>query len=629
MFVQPVKIALSKTAEAALVKYLRDRIRGLKTGLHELHQTRVVRWRKAYEAIPAEAVREFPFHNASNIVIPVIAIHSDTLLARLMSAVMKTNPLWSVRLVGGQKAVTEEDGLRGSVEEFMQYVGLEPSELDLYRVYHEWFGETIRFGTSTLKMPWERQVIDRMVPAGDGTGEYETVVKYEGPKPVKITFEDFFIPPSAKTLEDADFKAHRIRLQKHQLEERSFKKIYDKDAVAAILKMGPDRTSQEYVQQQKEQDAGARTTGGYGFAEWDIFECWFMYRIPGGQYVRCIVWFHEKSSTILRAFHDYYPEQPFVTARLFYRDDMFFGYGFCEILEGLQEEISQIHNGRRDNMTVANARVWRVSPDSKLHQGYRIYPSAMLPAEKDEIEAMAHGELSPVAIEEERLALELAEKRSGISGPIQGSGAGTNTKRGVYTAMGTLSLLQEGNTRTDLNISDIRYAHTKVGRMLASLYGHFGVGDRVQAFGEIGQKVQKALEAMERGQLVMPVSSSSASVNREVEKQNDLMLSGVLGRHYQTVTQMLQAAANPALPPNVQSYLGESIKAAEVMMKSVLRHFGYDESDRMIPKAEVTPPQQPGAQPGGTGAPAQGAPGGVPPELMKAIAAAKSGGQPQ
>src|SRR4051794_34518973 len=125
-------------------------------------------WRRTYEAIPMETVRQFPWSGASNLVVPVVAIHSDTLLARVMAAIFKTTPLWVARLVGkfGKEAVDWQS----CYEEFMQYVGIEPAELDLYRVYHEWFGEAIRYGTSVLKNPWIREMEDKVAGvAGDGS----------------------------------------------------------------------------------------------------------------------------------------------------------------------------------------------------------------------------------------------------------------------------------------------------------------------------------------------------------------------------------------------------------------------------------------------------------------------------
>lgn len=617
--IEPIKITLSKTAETDMKTYLRRTIRSLKQGSRELFETKVPRWRKSYEAQPAEQVREFPWHNASNLVVPIIAIHADTLLARVMAAVLKTQPLWVARLLGTHP--DEMQQFRTAIELFLQYVGIEPEELDLFRVYQEWFGETIRLGTSVVKVPWIKDVQETII-AGDTPGSIEHFpeVKYKGPRPEKLRFEDFLISPTAKTIEGARFKAHILRLQREDLEERSFRKDYDPKAVTEVLK-SPDRTSPRNSEQMQQSDAGARVVSGYGFAEWDVYECHFKYRVPGIGYTKLMVWYHESTDTLLRAFYYYYPTELFIGARLFYRDDFWYGYGFCEMLENFQEEISTIHNQRRDNMTVCNTQIWRVDPDSPLHKGYRIFPSAMLPAAKDEIEGMTSGSVSPMAIDEERLSLELAEKRSGVSNPMQGFGAGTMSKRGVYSAMGTLSLLQEGNTRTDLNVTDIRYSHTKVGRVVLSEYAEFGIGDRASQFGSLGEKLSMALEFYKNRKIALPVYASTASVNREVEKQNDLMLTGIMQKHYAAVTQMLQAASNMMSPEDVKSYIPKAIKGLETLMEYVMRHFGYDEVDRIVPSATPTGgqpkpgeqpmPQSPGApqmrppmppQPGGNGA---------------------------
>lgn len=627
----PFRLVAGSPTELRLKKFLSDRVKSCRQSLEKLHgNDGIIKWRKAYEAVPATEVREFPWHNASNLVVPIVAIHSDTLLARVMSSVMKTRPLWVTRMIGefGDAAPA---GLRDALEEFLQYVGLEPQELNLYQVYHEWFGEAIRLGTSVLKCPWIKQVEDVMGPAGDLSGKngWSRVVKYEGPKPEKLKYENFKYPVNKPTIEDMDFKYDVITLEKYDLEERKYRNYYDSAAVDAVL-LQPDRTSsQTQVQAQKEKDAKVSTISGYGFAEYDVCECHFKYRVERDRFTRVIVWYHEKSNTILRSFYHYYPDEIYIAARLFYRDDMFPGMGFGEILLPFQEEISTIHNDRRNNMTVANTKMWAVDPDSKLHKGYRTHPGAMLPAKQTagqkEIEALDQGTPVQGEIDSERLSLELAEKRSGVSPPMQGAGAGGNSKRGIYTAMGTLSVMQEGNTRTDLNITDIKYAHTRVGRVLGGQYAKFGIGDRKEMFGKLGVVIEQALDAIRDGKMALPVYAASASVNREVEKQSDLMLSGVMAQYHERITGMLTAVSNPMMDPKAKEYTLKAIESAQMFMTSVLRHFGYDEVDRLAPKPNVGPP---GGEPsaggaGGSGVPQQqrqlpsaAAPGMIPPAVL-------------
>jgi hypothetical protein len=617
----PFKVTPGSEAERRLKRYLKDRTTSLKKGLSRLHgMDGIVKWRKAYEAVPATEKRSFPWDGASNLVVPIVAIHSDTLLARVMSAVMKTKPLWVVSELGEFKK-TAPEGLRGSYEEFLQYVGLEPAELDLYRVYHEWFGEAIRLGTSVVKAPWVKEIEHKFGPAGNlsGKNEWTQITNYEGPRPEKLKYENFVYPLNSSTIEGMDFKYDIIQLSRSQIEERKFLDIYDRNAVQYVLAQ-PDRSgNQTQVTSQKQQDAKVRTEPNQYSYEWDVYECHFKYRVDTQHFAKLIVWYHEKSDQILRSYYCYYPTEIYVAARLFYRDDMFPGMGFGEIMLPFQEEISEIHNQRRDNMTIANMKAWAVKPDSKLHKGFRVYPSAMVPAEQQqgqkEIEPLEMGTPVQGEIDSERLSLELAEKRSGVSPPMQGAGAGSNTKRGVYTAMGTLSLLQEGNTRTDLNITDIRYAHTRLGRVLGFEYGTFGLRDDLkEQFGEAGEKIQQALDAIVEHKMALPVYASTASVNREVEKQSDLMMMQTMERYHQGVASMLQAMNNPMVPEQIKQYTMDALEAARTLMKATLRHFGQDEVDRLVPEIPKAQPQQPPQ-----GGPPQGAPAAGPQQLSQGM----------
>lgn len=603
MLPEPLKLPLTSESEVPLKKHLKSRLRSLKFGLKPLFETNLPRWRKLYEAQPQEKTRDFPFQNASNLIPPLAGIHCDTLKARIVSSIWKTRPLWLCNIVGDFDG--QMDDVRDAWQEFLLFNSVEPTELDLYNVETQWIGEICKYGSSTIKVPYEELYEDFVVPAGDGTARYAPMreLVYKGPRPTKLAFEDLYAPPSANSLEEAsrDLVAHRIRYQRHELLERRYTQFFDAARVDQIIAT-PDRTYPDYVQTQREQDANARTLQHEGYAEWDVYECWLPWRAPNsGKAPRVIVWYHMQSDTILRALYDTYTpilkSIPFVFGRLLYRDDSLHGYGLCEVLEDLHEELAIVHNQRRDNMTIANSRIWRVNSDSKLHQGYQVFPGAMLPADKDEIEALPAGELSQFSIEEERVAMDLAERRTGISPPMQGMGAGANTKRGVYTAMGTLSLLQEGNTRTDLTIADVRNAHTKLGRMLSREYAYLGIDrSKLLQFGGLGKLIEQAAELIKDGKLALPVNPSTASVNREIEKQSAIMLAQVMDRHYAKVTQLLQQLSISVLPDAVKKYSADVIGASEKFMKKLLRYFDFDDVEAFVPRALPGKPTVVGGQ---------------------------------
>jgi hypothetical protein len=608
----PAKLSEAKTT--ALKVYLKRRVLELKQGNKELYESKIIKWRAAYEARPREEVRQFPFQNASNIIVPIIAIHTDTLHAQIMAAIFKTHPIVVAKILGEQGENATE--LKDAYEEYMQYVCIEPSELDLYRVYDEGYRECIKYGTVTFKCPWEEKLRDFLIPGGDGTGSSKDFMSrpiYQGPRPEKLPFNSFYLPPQSKTLESADIKCHKRTMMRYELEERKFTDVYLRSEVDEILKV-PDRTSPDEVIKQEQQQLGAKTSSSFGHQEWDIWECYISWRYEDEAFApRMIVTYHEKSDRILRVMWDNYESEWFVGARMSERDDMYYGYGFAETLWSFQEGASETYNGYRDNMTVANTRVWRVNTDSKLHQGYRIYPSAMVPGDKDEIEPMAHGELSQVNIEELRMLLDLSERRSGVTPPQQGYGAGTVGKKGVYSAMGTLAVMQEGNSRKDLNVSDMRDAHVRLMRLVSNQYARFGENKplhkrRLELFGKKAELIAQAFKRILDGSLGLPVYSSTASVNREVEKQNDILLTQIANRHYQMVAQLLGMLYQQQVPPVVKEYGVEIIRASNFLMKNVFRNFGFDEVERLVPDplknvaAQAQKQPQPGQQPLAQGA---------------------------
>jgi hypothetical protein len=187
-------------------------------------------------------------------------------------------------------------------------------------------------------------------------------------------------------------------------------------------------------------------------------------------------------------------------------------------------------------------------------------------------------------------------------------------KRGVYSAMGTLSLLQEGNRRTDLTISDMRDAHTRLGRIVSLQYHLLGKDSqfhksRLALFGEDATKIKLALEYIADKKMALPVYAATASINKEVEKQNDVMLKQISSQHYMMVSQLIAQIGNPGIPPQVKEYGIQVIDAANTLMKAIFRNFGHDDMDRLVPdpikmmlaaQAQGAPPN---GQPSPTGQP--------------------------
>jgi hypothetical protein len=138
--------------------------------------------------------------------------------------------------------------------------------------------------------------------------------------------------------------------------------------------------------------------------------------------------------------------------------------------------------------------------------------------------------------------------------------------------------------------------------------------------------IKEALALIAERKIGLPCYSSTASVNKEVEKQNDVMMSQVMARHYQMIAQLLGSMQSGMTPPKVKEYFAEVVVASNALMRRMLKNFGYDEVEEFVPEPEQggegeQPSRQPNAQlpPGqGPSQPPQQTPPtfGRPPEMV-------------
>jgi hypothetical protein len=61
------------------------------------------------------------------------------------------------------------------------------------------------------------------------------------------------------------------------------------------------------------------------------------------------------------------------------------------------------------------------------------------------------------------------------------------------------------------------------------------------------------------------------------------MLTQIMARHYQTISQLLGGMQNVMTPPQVKEYMVQVIIASNILMKKILRNFGHDEVERLVP----------------------------------------------
>lgn len=630
----PTSKEFSKETQEDVLLYVHRNIDSLLNQWRELRTTKITSWRKVYRGVPREKYKSFPWKNASNLVPKVVASYSDQLTARLVMGLYGTDPLFPAGIVGTFTQEEQGEEQRTAVETFLSQCGKSPSELNLFYAENAWMSNAVKYGFSVLKNPWETTVEQVAEASLEESIVFRDHVKYDGPRPSPILFEKFLCPLNVSEFDRANFLAHIVTLSELELRDRMAQKVYKKEDVEKIL-TSPDRLGPDQAQKEALQEISGGSVSSEVGKEWDLYECYFPF-IHNGKRFSIIATYHHLSRTMLRCVFNFFPENglPFKMMRLGTDGETVLGMGFCSMLGMYQEEVAQIHNQRRDSGTLANTTIIRASRSSQLDTNFSIYPMAVLPGEDGEYSFEQVGRPMTETIKEEQMTLQLATDAAGVGPSSSGSGSGTVNKKGAYSAMGTFATSQEGNTRGNLHQTSSRFAHLSLGNDLLRNYAHFGVSEeKLKRMGKMGEHLKLALENVRKGRIWIPIYAATGSINKEIEKQNLMLLNQNFRAHWQQVAGMLAAMDNPMTPPDVKDYTMKTINAANILMTRIARDFGIEDPSRILPEPQTQggqpPPQGGQPQPGGAPQIANPAPGINPQMIQQLAQQTAGGGKPQ
>jgi hypothetical protein len=638
----PVEIPLSKEFSAERIleidNYCKDRLKAMKHGLREIREEKIQAWRKIYYGTPREKTKSFPWQGASNIVIQLVGSFVDQATAKMIMGTIASEPLWVVGLLGKWDRAEKADEQREAVEEWLAFTGLEPSRLNLLEKYVIWVRTIVRYGFGVMKLMPELTV-EQVAQTVDESGRvsFRERTRHDGPVALPLMFEDFLIPATARELERYPIVAQRTIMERWELEpylQEIDKGNTKEKKIAQSILTKPDRQGPDANQRDIENETGARSAEGIKTADqWDIYEAFFPFNV-GGKRFHIIEQYHLQSETPIKRVFNWLPdnELPYIASRFGSDGERSYGMGYCEMLADYQEEVSAIHNRRGDASTLSNTNLIRAGSGTQLDSNFSIFPNALITGEEGSIETIPLGRNANETIKDEQQTLNLATDRAGVGPSSSGAGSGSATKKGQYTAMGAFPILQEGNTRANLTLTEFRTAHYTLGRKKLLYDSVFGVSAAdLKSLGQMGKFLQKAMQNVRDGRIHLPIRAATGSVNKEVEKQNLMLLLNNNRAHLQLVGQLLQGAENPMAPPEYQHFLWSSIQAATALMEKINKEFGIADPGQMVPEVlmlsqrleslekqiKQSSQQQPGAPqlPASTppGAPAAGGPPQLPP----------------
>lgn len=592
-----------ESVDEDICKWVWEQIDVRQKQLENRHKHKVPEWRRLASGKPREESKSWPFENCSNLVHPIIGESSDELSARVLQLIWATAPIIKYSyFMHTKEAIQAHLNATKSrlLEQFIDYVAYEPNELDLYRIENLWFHDSTDLGTAWVCVAPEKRVeaihIGYREKNGRKGDEFENSVLYEGPKVINLRDEDVGYDPDANTPEESTIMYRRCSLNRRDLQERVFFGHYKKTQVEKILNK-PDRYGPGEVRKRENARKGVVATEDRILAEWDIHECYFYWYVGKRKY-RLIAWFHKETKTMLNQVFNFIPENqiPLIRTRLSLGEHGMNGRGFADMGSYFQDEISTTKNQRNDATTWGMLGLNRLSPQNRnIDKNMKVYPGATLPFGNGEFEHFNVGspDMAQLSMANEQAMIQQARERFGVGPPVGGAGAGTTNKKGQYGSMGTMAVLQESNSRNNHRTSDFRHSHVKLIGLLTDMYGALGLGRKGSLFGLDDKLLDEALSDFLERKVRIPIRAATASANKEITKQNEILLNQALDAYIKAMSTAIQAASNEGLPAHYKKWLREQTIGKVHLMQMIVRDFQLSDSpEEFVPNIEFPAEQE-------------------------------------
>ena len=329
--INPKKVAFSPEVMERMWKYVDEQVDYLLTEGDMFRTNTLPEWTRLLKGRPKESTRNFPFPNASNLVVQLIATRVEQMLSRAMTIYM-TDPLWTVSALGDMVGA-EGDEQAKMLEQFMSDMAIDPEELGLYRKEELMFHEAIAYGTAAMGFPWqyitEHEAID--IPGQtvgiNRTSEFKEFIKKDGPAPENIPIERLLISNKVTDITKAKFVAVERHLSREAVEDRIAFGIWSKEIGEAILKNpSPEDSNQTQGVDAKQIDISG--TGSKWGDTFKVYECHFKFVHDKKTFSIMAHWHKETKGKCSMVFN-YFPKNmlPIEDLRFGYDEDTYFGYG--------------------------------------------------------------------------------------------------------------------------------------------------------------------------------------------------------------------------------------------------------------------------------------------------------------
>lgn len=635
---QPEEIPLDDGQRAQLSNSV-ERELSAAIDAHNERQKFLAKLLNAYKARPESEVKNFPWPNASNVVIPIVAVTVDTVASRLHRAVFGAKDIVEAKLNTSTPFVMT---IPADPNDPMSAPTQKPLEEKDIRDWCAWFlrtsgaGDRLRtvfadmplYGDSVVSLLWVEEKKTYHTYAPDGSVVALDVPGYNGVKWNVAAVPDVFWPTGYDEWQQLPWQAIRLRYSKPEMMKFVDQGAFRKEDVDALKP-----TSERQDERRKEARRAERVKDMSGEI-YEVFEIRGSWEIPATEgkdaaFEEVVLTYSLEGRRLLRAIYNPYfgKSRHLVKVPYLVQPHEVAGQGVAEQSLPFQIEASTAHNQVIDAATAANAGVTVVSNETNLGPNEEIYPGKTVYTDGSAKDALAIFHLSEpngVLGQVEEKAFFMNEKRTGVSvynlgmeSPVVGSRA---------TATGTTALINEGNMRFWVSIDDMRKA-------IEELF-YLTIQQEQQMrpegyFFEKGRYIQFP-PGDPRTSIALKLALSSESVNRDIEVQQMQMLMMVVNDYYMRLNQAMMLVANPQFPPQAKIMAVQTMEASSKLVRRFVERFDIENLDEVVPTVlgalqqmaaamGAAGGQQPMAQPGvGQQALPPGPPRGGPPQAPSA-----------
>lgn len=588
----PRQIYLSDNLEADLRTYLYAELVRYYADTN-LHTADILQWQKDYWAKPTNKVTNFPFRNASTIVIPITAIAVEAVHARTETQLFGQSQLVVT------KAISDEwDVAQKPIEDFMNRELMEVMKIK--NLASSCFLDAEKFGTMIGSVDYCRME-KRGVRILDGKEQEFSVLYKNGPSFDPIPETNFLLPYWAKDPQTSEWVGQEYSESPYTVEQLELAgffrpgtilprridgeevegklQSYTEDFYMSQPLLGQDGKKFELTQMELE-----NTKFQFGKRlEWIKFMlAWPVDKT--GIKKELIVHFHLESQTIMAIRYNYFSD-----LRRNYRIGVYFpvehrwrGIGICKMNEQFQRSVTVRHRQNIDNGTLANIRMFKISKLAGYGNDEPIFPGKMWFLDSmDQVDTLQMGEVYPSGWQIESSDVTFSQQRTGVNEVTLGMPqAGT-----PGTATSDLARIQEGKMKFDLWYSRCREFMDDIIMDTADVVQQFGPKNleyyQTASNGNMVQKFFSMPSTYIRDGLLLQLKTSSQVQNKILDRQNWQQLAAFFNQYYTGLAQMAEPLGNPQL---IQLIFTKGLSAATEAMRQILETYDVRNIDRLIVK---------------------------------------------